>query len=156
MISGLSVQRMTLNASRNRAKEMIETVARKNGFEITNEIDLNSFVRQRTGMAVERKAVLLQLHIPSLILGSTLMDNNLPLLLPLRMILREISDSLSELEYPDWAVTESSTDVNAQHCMDIVYTDTVGKLTAAIRQSLSGSDAAAQRCNRQNNPGSDQ
>ncbi len=140
VISGLIVQRVTLNAPHDQAKRLIESVARKNGFEITNEIDLNNFVRRMTGMDVDRKAVLLQLHIPSLILGSTLLSDSLPVLLPLRIILREVSDSLSELDYPQWSVTRTSSGANAEYCMDILYTDTVGRLTAAIRKSLTEAD----------------
>ena len=135
MISRLSVKRVTLKASHDRAMELIEAVARMNGFEVTVEMDLDALVRQRTGMGLNRKTVLVQLHKPALMLGSALLDDSLPLLLPLTMILREISDSISELDFPDWDVAKSSEEVNARYCMEVVYRDTVGRITTAIRES---------------------
>jgi hypothetical protein len=135
MISRRRVERLYLGMSHNKAMALLKAVARAHGFEITEALDFEAFVRQRMGAGLNRKTTLVQMQKPAMMLGSALLDDTLPLLLPLRMILREVSDDACILHFPGWDVARDPENTQAQHCMDIVYTEAAGKVALTLRES---------------------
>lgn len=132
MISESRAQRVIVNMLYYEAMTTLKDISRSHGFEIMEIMDLRTFVLNQTGKRVSERNTLVQMQKPSTILESVLLGDSLPLLLPLRIILTEVSASVCVFSIPFWEVARDSESSDAHHCMDLLYRETVAELTTAL------------------------
>ena len=141
MIGKFHVQRLFLAISSKKALTLLKSIIRSHGFEITETIDLDAFACRQTGSKLNRKITLVQMHKPAMTLGSALLNDILPLILPLRVIVREIGDEKSVMYFPCWEVVRDAEATQAEHCMNVLYAQALTEIVVALKESFGGTPA---------------
>jgi uncharacterized protein (DUF302 family) len=136
MIGKFRVLRISAAAPLEKVVQLLEETADSHGFEITEKTDLSKVYRKQTNEKLSSKIVLFQMHQPSMTMSSALLEDMTLLILPLRAIVQEIEAGKTALYFPNWDLDDEAELNQAKRCMNVMYSDTLKNLAAALKNSL--------------------